>query len=235
MLSLEAMGIGAGDEVICPSFTFYATSEAIARVGATPVFADIDPVSLNLDPEDVAARITPQTKAIMPVHLFGRPAPLDELAALGLPLIEDAAQAFGAAGVARPASARRSASSRRRTSSPSATAGSSPAATTLSRTGCGCCAFTARATREVRARRHQLAARRGSGGHAARVLPHLAGWNAGRRAGAASTQSSGSARSSRSPSTSRGTSTTCTSSARPTADRLAPRSPRRASPPRRTT
>ncbi len=100
VLSLEAMGIGAGDEVICPSFTFYATSEAIARVGATPVFADIDPVSLNLDPADVAARITPRTKAIMPVHLFGRPAPLAELAALGLPLIEDAAQAFGAAGVA---------------------------------------------------------------------------------------------------------------------------------------
>jgi len=100
VLSLEAMGIGAGDEVICPSFTFYATSEAIARVGATPVFADIDPVSLNLDPVDVAARITPRTKAIMPVHLFGRPAPLAELAALGLPVIEDAAQAFGAAGVA---------------------------------------------------------------------------------------------------------------------------------------
>jgi dTDP-4-amino-4,6-dideoxygalactose transaminase len=100
ILSLEAMGIGAGDEVICPSFTFYATSEAIARVRATPVFADIDPVSLNLDPEDVAARITPKTKAIMPVHLFGRPAALAELAALGLPLIEDSAQAFGAAGVA---------------------------------------------------------------------------------------------------------------------------------------
>jgi dTDP-4-amino-4,6-dideoxygalactose transaminase len=94
------MGIGAGDEVICPSFTFFATAEAIARVGATPVFADIDPVSLNLDPEDAAARITPRTKAIMPVHLFGRPASLAQLSALGLPLIEDAAQAFGAVGVA---------------------------------------------------------------------------------------------------------------------------------------
>jgi len=100
VLSLEAMGIGAGDEVICPSFTFYATCEAIARAGATPVFADIDPVTMNLDPEDVAARITPKTRAIMPVHLFGRPAPLAELAGLGLPLIEDAAQAFGAPGVA---------------------------------------------------------------------------------------------------------------------------------------
>ena len=86
--------------MICPSFTFYATSEAIARVGATPVFADIDSVSLNLDPDNVAARITSKTKAIMPVHLFGRPAPLAELAALGLPLVEDSAQAFGAAGVA---------------------------------------------------------------------------------------------------------------------------------------
>ena len=96
VLALEALGIGRGDEVVCPSFTFYATAEAIARVGATPVFADIDPVTLNLDPEDVAARITPRTKAIMPVHLFGRPAQLADLAALGLPLIEDAAQAFGA-------------------------------------------------------------------------------------------------------------------------------------------
>lgn len=95
VLVLDAMGIGRGDEVICPAFTFYATAEAIARVGATPVFADIDAVSMNLDVEDVAARITPRTKAIMPVHLFGRPAPLAELAALGLPLIEDSAQAFG--------------------------------------------------------------------------------------------------------------------------------------------
>jgi len=100
VLVLDAMGIGRGDEVICPSFTFYATPEAIVRSGATPVFADIDPATLNLDPEDVAARITPRTKAIMPVHLFGRPAPLDELAALGPPLIEDAAQAFGAPGIA---------------------------------------------------------------------------------------------------------------------------------------
>jgi dTDP-4-amino-4,6-dideoxygalactose transaminase len=99
VLALDAMGIGPGDEVICPSFTFYATPETIARRGATPVFADIDAATMNLDPEDVAARITARTKAIMPVHLFGRPAPLDELAALGLPLIEDAAQAFGGPGV----------------------------------------------------------------------------------------------------------------------------------------
>jgi dTDP-4-amino-4,6-dideoxygalactose transaminase len=100
VIVLDALEIGPGDEVICPAFTFYATAESIARRGATPVFADVDPVTLNLDPEDVAAKITERTRAIMPVHLFGRPAALDELAALGVPLIEDAAQAFGAPGVA---------------------------------------------------------------------------------------------------------------------------------------
>ncbi|MFL5931902.1 MAG: DegT/DnrJ/EryC1/StrS family aminotransferase [Gaiellaceae bacterium] len=101
VLALDAMEIGPGDEVICPAFTFYATAEAIARRGATPVFADIDPSTLNIDPEDVAPRITARTKALMPVHLFGRPAALAELAELGVPIVEDAAQAFGAAGVAQ--------------------------------------------------------------------------------------------------------------------------------------
>ena len=105
VLVLDAMGIGPGDEVICPAFTFYATAEAIARRGATPVFADIDPATYNLDPEDVGARITPRTRAIMPVHLFGRMAPMSELASLDLPLIEDAAQAFGAKDVARTGAA----------------------------------------------------------------------------------------------------------------------------------
>ena len=100
VLALEAIGVERGDEVICPAFTFYATAEAIARVGAVPVFADIDAATLNLDPQDVAARITPRTKVIVPVHLFGRPAPLAELATLGVPLLEDAAQAFGAPGIA---------------------------------------------------------------------------------------------------------------------------------------
>jgi len=101
VIALDAMEIGPGDEVICPSFTFYATAEAIARRGATPVFADIDPVTLNLDPEDVAARVTERTRALIPVHLFGRPMPLAGLAKLGVPILEDAAQAFGADGVAR--------------------------------------------------------------------------------------------------------------------------------------
>jgi dTDP-4-amino-4,6-dideoxygalactose transaminase len=100
VLVLDGMGIGAGDEVICPSFTFYATAEAIARRGATPVFAEIDPATLNLDPSDVERRITPRTKALMPVHLFGRPAPVAELRRFGLPIVEDAAQAFGAPGIA---------------------------------------------------------------------------------------------------------------------------------------
>lgn len=100
VLVLDALEIGAGDEVICPSFTFYATAEAIMRTGATPVFADIDPVSLNVDPEDVAAKVTERTRAIMPVHLFGRPADVTALVPLGVPIIEDAAQAFGAPEVA---------------------------------------------------------------------------------------------------------------------------------------
>jgi dTDP-4-amino-4,6-dideoxygalactose transaminase len=98
VLVLDAMGIGPGDEVICPAFTFYATAEAIARRGATPVFADIDPVTLNLEPSDVERRVTERTKAIMPVHLFGRPAA--DFSGFGLPVIEDAAQAFGAGGIA---------------------------------------------------------------------------------------------------------------------------------------
>jgi len=98
VLVLDALGIGPGDEVVCPSFTFYATAEAIARRGATPVFADIDPGTLNVDPADVERRITPRTKALMPVHLFGRPAA--DLSGFGLPVIEDAAQAFGAKGIA---------------------------------------------------------------------------------------------------------------------------------------
>jgi dTDP-4-amino-4,6-dideoxygalactose transaminase len=101
VLVMDAMGIGPGDEVICPAFTFYATAEAIARRGATPVFADVDAATMNLDPEDVSSRVTGKTKAILAVHLFGRPAPLGELSSLGVPLIEDAAQAFGSPEIAR--------------------------------------------------------------------------------------------------------------------------------------
>jgi dTDP-4-amino-4,6-dideoxygalactose transaminase len=99
-LVLNALEIGPGDEVICPAFTFYATAEPIAQRGATPVFADVDPATLNIDPADATRRLTDRTKAIMPVHLFGRPAVLGDLTHLGVPVIEDAAQAFGAEGIA---------------------------------------------------------------------------------------------------------------------------------------
>jgi dTDP-4-amino-4,6-dideoxygalactose transaminase len=101
VLALDALGVGPGDEVICPAFTFYATAESIARRGATPVFADIDPGTLNLDLQDAALRVTARTRAIIPVHLFGRALDVRPLLELGIPVVEDAAQAFGAEGVAQ--------------------------------------------------------------------------------------------------------------------------------------
>ena len=95
VLVMDALGIGPGDEVVCPAFTFFATAEAIARRGATPVFADIDPATLNLDPADVARRVSRRTRAMLAVHLFGRPCPVEGFPAR-IPVIEDAAQAFGA-------------------------------------------------------------------------------------------------------------------------------------------
>ncbi|MCW2163821.1 dTDP-4-amino-4,6-dideoxygalactose transaminase [Microbacterium hydrothermale] len=105
-LGLMACGIGPGDEVIVPSFTFAATGNSVALTGATPVFADIDPVTYTLDVASVEAAITPKTRAIMPVHLYGHPADMVALSALadrhGLALFEDAAQAHGAKIDGRP-------------------------------------------------------------------------------------------------------------------------------------
>ncbi len=99
-LALLAAGIGEGDEVITSPFTFIATAEAIRYVGARPVFVDIDPKTFNLDVDQIQKAMTPKTKAIMPIHLFGQPADLPRLqelsSASGLLLIEDCAQSFGA-------------------------------------------------------------------------------------------------------------------------------------------
>jgi dTDP-4-amino-4,6-dideoxygalactose transaminase len=92
-LALLALGIGSGDEVITTPITWPATANVIVHAGATPVFADVRDSDLNVDPERVAELVTPRTKAIMPVHLYGQPADLDPLWALGLPVVEDAAHA----------------------------------------------------------------------------------------------------------------------------------------------
>ena len=221
VLALEAMGIGRGDEVICPAFTFYATAEAIARVGATPVFADIDPVDAQPRSRATSRRwITARTKAIVPVHLFGRPAPLAELAALGVPLLEDAAQAFGAPGHRddgrlldlqllpdeEPLRARRRRARRVRPTTS--------------------VAETVRMLRFHGSRDKQTFELVGTNSRldaiqaaALRVfLPHLAGWNAvAARGGGALRGARARTTPSSCRSTSRATSTTCTSSGRPSA------------------
>lgn len=100
LLTLDALGVGPGDEVITSPFTFFASAEVISQVGATPVFVDIEPDTYNLDASKLRAAITPRTKAIIPVHIFGQLADLDEIMAIAkennLPVIEDACQAIGA-------------------------------------------------------------------------------------------------------------------------------------------
>ena len=95
-IALRAMGVGPGDEVVMPSFTFYATAEAAIVMGAKPVFCDIDLDTFCVTAETVKAALSPRTKAIVPVHLFGNVAPVPELRELGVPVLEDAAQAAGA-------------------------------------------------------------------------------------------------------------------------------------------
>ncbi len=107
LLALMSLGIGPGDEVIVPSFTFFASVSCITRLGATPIFVDICPDTFNVDPELVNSAITSRTKAIIPVHLFGQCAQIDRICQIAgnhdIPVIEDAAQAIGAAYHSRPA------------------------------------------------------------------------------------------------------------------------------------
>lgn len=97
-IALRAMGVGPGDDVVVPSFTFYASAEAIPPTGARPVFCDVDPETFCVTPETVRAAITARTKAVIVVHLFGNVAPVAEIEALGVPVLEDAAQALGSTG-----------------------------------------------------------------------------------------------------------------------------------------
>ena len=104
-IALRAMGVGPGDEVVVPSFTFYASAEAIPPTGARPVFCDVDPATGCVTPETVRAALTPACKAVIAVHLFGNVAPVAAIEALGVPVLEDAAQAAGslaAEGLLRP-------------------------------------------------------------------------------------------------------------------------------------
>ncbi len=94
-IALRALGVGPGDEVVVPAFTFYASAEAIPHTGARPVFCDVDPETFCVTADTVRAALTPRTKAVVAVHLFGNVAPVAEIEALGVPVVEDAAQAAG--------------------------------------------------------------------------------------------------------------------------------------------
>ncbi len=97
-IALRALGVGPGDEVVVPAFTFYASAEAIVPTGARPVFCDVDPDTMMVSPETVRAALTPRTRAVIAVHLFGNRAPVREVEALGVPVVEDTAQAAGTRG-----------------------------------------------------------------------------------------------------------------------------------------
>ena len=155
LLALMAVDVGPGDEVICPSYTFFATAGAVSRLGARPVFVDIEPATYNLDLEATrkAAARCRRLKAIIPVDLFGQAADIEGFAALGeelgVPIVEDAAQAIGSedaqGGAAAPGRrSAASASSPPRTSAATETAGSSPPGTRRWPSACACSGCTGR-------------------------------------------------------------------------------------------
>src|SRR5579859_1145087 len=106
ILALRSCNVGAGDEVILPPFTFVATASAVSALGATPVFADIQPHTYNIDPSQIERRLTPRTRAIVVVHLYGLPADMDRIMDIArrrnIPVVEDSAQAIGASYKGRP-------------------------------------------------------------------------------------------------------------------------------------
>jgi DNA-binding transcriptional MocR family regulator len=144
LLALMALDIKPGDEVILPSYTFFATASAVTRLGAVPIFADIDPITYLVDPADVKKKISTRTKAIVPVHLFGRTADMDAILpvakAAGIPVVEDAAMA---AAPERSATSAASASIPRKISAVLAMVAFSPLPATTSRRSSNSCAFTA--------------------------------------------------------------------------------------------
>ena len=236
-IALRAMGVGPGDEVIVPSFTFYASAEAIPPTGARPVFCDIDPDTYCVTAETVRAALTPRTKAVVVVHLFGNVAPVAEIEALGVPVLEDAAQALGSESAAgRPGALGRAATF---SFYPSKNLGCFGDGGMIV-TGDERIAEQARILRfhgsrdkvDLRAARLQLAPGRAAGGNHARAAAASAG--VGQRAGArpgATTKRQAWASSSGCPCRSQAQSRrgTCTSSAIPSRGAWKPRSARRGS------
>jgi dTDP-4-amino-4,6-dideoxygalactose transaminase len=194
LVSLMALDIGPGDEVIVPAFSFFATAGSVARLGAVPVFVDVDPATLTVDPAAVRAALTPRTRAMIPVHLFGQCADMEPLAALAaaqdVAIVEDAAQAIGATWQGRPAGALGTAGCF--SFFPSKNLGAFGDAGLVTTADAGIAGRVRRLRNhgaESKYFHHEIGGNFRLDALQAAVLrvklPHLDGWNAGRRAGAA--------------------------------------------------